>query len=114
MAARAGEAIAAPVAPVAPAIEQSETSAPAPAALEAPAAAENLAEAIRAQLRVIANIRPLPEPSAAASPGARAWARQIARIYEVDPLRCRRCGGSMQIIAYITERDARCDDRQRA
>ena len=114
--ARAGEAIAALVAT---AIAQSETSAPASAAPEsavaepgsliqaapvAPAAAENLAEAIRAQLGLPTNIRPLPEPSAAASPGARSWARLIARIYEVDPLRCRRCGGSMQLIAFITER----------
>ena len=28
----------------------------------------------------------------------------IARIYEVEPLRCRRCGGSMRLIAFITER----------
>ncbi len=94
--ARAGEAIAAPVAPT----PGSVTSAPAPA----PAVAENLAEAIRAQLGLPANIRPLPEPSAAASAGARSWARLIARIYEVDPLGCRRCGGSMQLIGFITER----------
>ncbi len=25
-------------------------------------------------------------------------------MYEVDPLRCRRCGGGMQWIAFITER----------
>lgn len=100
VAARAGEAIAAPVAPTTPG---SATSAPAPAAPDAPAAAESLAEAIRAQLVLAANIRPLPEPSAATPPGARVWARLIARIYEVDPLRCRRCGGSMQLIAFITE-----------
>jgi hypothetical protein len=97
--ARAGEVIAAPVAP---AIAQSATSAP--VAPDAPAVAENLAEAIRAQLGLPANIRPLPEPNTAVSPAARAWARLIARIYEVDPLRCRRCGGNMQIIAFITER----------
>jgi len=33
-----------------------------------------------------------------------AWVRLIARIYEVDPLNCRRCGGNMQLIAFITER----------
>ena len=55
------------------------------------------------QLVLAANIRPLPEPSAATPPGARVWARLIARIYEVDPLRCRRCGGSTQLIAFITE-----------
>ena len=98
VAARAGEAIAAPVAS---AIAQSEPMAPAPAA---PAGAENLAAAIRAQLDLPANIRPLQEPTTAGSPGARSWARLIARIYEVNPLRCRRCGGSMQLIAFITER----------
>ena len=65
---------------------------------------ENLAEAIRARLGLPANIGSLPEPSTAASPGARSWVRLIARMYEVDPLRCRRCGGSMQLIALITER----------
>jgi hypothetical protein len=67
VAALAGEAIAAPVAP---AIAQSATSAP--AVREASAAAGNLADAIRAQLVLAANIRPLPEPTTAASPGARA------------------------------------------
>jgi len=37
-------------------------------------------------------------------PALSAWARLIARVYEVDPLRCRRCGGNMQLIAFITER----------
>jgi hypothetical protein len=63
-----------------------------------------LADAIRAQLGQLDHIRPLPEPSAAASAGTRLWARLISRIYEVDPLRCRRCGGGMQLIAFITER----------
>ncbi len=97
--ARAGEVIAALVAP---AIAQSATSAP--VARDAPAAAGNLAEAIRTQLGLPANIPPLPAPSAPASPGARSWARLIARIYEVDQLRCRGCGGSIQLIAFITER----------
>jgi hypothetical protein len=34
---------------------------------------------------------------------ARSWARLIARIYAVDPLRCRHCGGAMQLIAFIIE-----------
>ena len=67
-------------------------------------APENLAQGIRLQLGLTTTIRPLPEPVAAASPGARAGARLIARIYEADPLRCRRCGGSMQLVACITER----------
>ena len=101
VAARAGEAIAAPVASTVP---ESVASVSATAMPVASATPENLAAAIRAQLGLPANIRPLPEPSTAASPGARSWARLIARIYEVDPLRCRRCGGSMQLIAFMTER----------
>lgn len=33
----------------------------------------------------------------------RRWAQLIRRIYEVDPLVCPRCGGTMRIIAFITE-----------
>ena len=32
-----------------------------------------------------------------------AWALLLARIYEVLPLICPRCGGAMRIIAFITE-----------
>jgi len=104
VAALAGEVVAAAVASATP---QSVASGAALAAVSetqsaAPAAPENLAAAIRVQLSLSAHIRPLPEPSTAASPGARAWARLIARTYEVDPLRCRRRGGSMQ----LTERAA--------
>jgi len=31
------------------------------------------------------------------------WARLIRRIFEVDPLRCRRCGAEMRLIACITD-----------
>jgi hypothetical protein len=31
------------------------------------------------------------------------WARLIRRIFEVDPLRCRRCGAEMRLIAFITD-----------
>ena len=96
VAAQAGEAIAGPVA--------MEPAASAPASSAAPAAPENLAQGIRLQLGLTTTIRPLPEPVATASPSARSWARLIARIYEADPLRCRRCGGSMQRVAFITER----------
>ena len=34
---------------------------------------------------------------------ARPWGRLIVRIYEIDPLRCRHCGGAMQLIAFIVE-----------
>ncbi len=32
------------------------------------------------------------------------WADLIRRIYEIDPLRCPRCGETMRILAFITER----------
>jgi len=32
-----------------------------------------------------------------------AWARLIAKVYEADPLVCRRCGSPMRILAVITE-----------
>ena len=36
------------------------------------------------------------------SPSARIWALLIARIYEVLPLLCPRCGAPMRLIAFIT------------
>jgi hypothetical protein len=32
-----------------------------------------------------------------------AWARLIAKVYEVNPLRCTRCGSPMRILAVITD-----------
>jgi hypothetical protein len=32
-----------------------------------------------------------------------AWARLIAKVYDVDPLVCRRCGSAMTVIAVITD-----------
>ncbi len=34
------------------------------------------------------------------------WAMLLARIYEINPLVCPRCGGEMRIIAFITERES--------
>jgi len=31
------------------------------------------------------------------------WARLIRKIFEVDVLRCKKCGGEMKIVAFITE-----------
>lgn len=45
---------------------------------------------------------PLDEPASAAS---RRWARLIAKVYEVDPLVCPRCRGSMKLVSLITEDD---------
>ena len=33
----------------------------------------------------------------------RRWAELLRRIFEVDPLRCPRCGGAMRILAFLTE-----------
>jgi hypothetical protein len=33
----------------------------------------------------------------------RRWTELLRRIFELDPLVCPRCGGSMRIIAFITE-----------
>ena len=49
---------------------------------------------------------PNPEPAAEAAHrrAARyAWALLLARIYEVFPLRCPRCGGAMRIIAFLAD-----------
>lgn len=46
----------------------------------------------------------LPESTGPAPSGTSAWARLIARVYEVDPLRCPRCGATMRLIAFIVER----------
>ncbi|MBA7711039.1 hypothetical protein ES703_119989 [subsurface metagenome] len=34
-----------------------------------------------------------------------AWARLITRVYEVDPLKCSKCGSTMKIVAIITGSD---------
>ncbi|MES9879504.1 MAG: hypothetical protein ABW185_01325 [Sedimenticola sp.] len=34
---------------------------------------------------------------------ASVWAMLLARIYEINPLVCMRCGGEMRIIAFLTE-----------
>jgi hypothetical protein len=39
-------------------------------------------------------LRPLP---------SKGWAEMIRKVYEVDPLLCRRCGGKMRIIAFLTD-----------
>jgi hypothetical protein len=34
----------------------------------------------------------------------RRWAELLRQIFEVDPLRCPRCGAAMRIVAFITQR----------
>ncbi len=41
------------------------------------------------------------EPSAR----KRAWARLIAKVYEIDPLICPECGSEMRVIAIIEDPD---------
>jgi hypothetical protein len=49
-------------------------------------------------------IPPTPEPATPKrSPAHYLWAVLIARIYEVFPLLCPKCGGQMRLIAFITE-----------
>jgi hypothetical protein len=53
-------------------------------------------------------VEPIPPAAALAEPLHRkaaryAWALLLARIYEVLPLLCSKCGGEMRIIAFITE-----------
>jgi len=31
------------------------------------------------------------------------WARLIAKVFQADPLQCRRCGGPLKVVAYVTD-----------
>ena len=42
---------------------------------------------------------PVPVPLREAR---RRWAELLRRIFEIDPLRCPRCGQTMRIVAFIT------------
>ena len=37
---------------------------------------------------------------------SKGWAEMIRKVYEVDPMVCPRCGGTMKIIAFITGNQA--------
>ena len=43
------------------------------------------------------------EGPTAGSEARRRWAELLRRIFEVDPLRCPRCGGARRIITFLTE-----------
>lgn len=34
---------------------------------------------------------------------SKGWAAVIRKVYEVDPLRCPKCGGAMKVVAFLTE-----------
>jgi len=44
-----------------------------------------------------------PDFSVCSSERRVAWARLIAKVYEVDPMVCGRCGSPMRILAIITD-----------
>ncbi len=48
-----------------------------------------------------------PSPEAARAPLVlrRTWARLIRQVYEGDPLRCTRCGATLQVIAVIEDEE---------
>jgi hypothetical protein len=43
------------------------------------------------------------DQSVSAQESRSAWARLLAKVYEVDPLRCTRCGSPMWVLAVITD-----------
>jgi hypothetical protein len=43
------------------------------------------------------NLQPQPRV------GSKTWARLIAKVYEVDPLKCESCGADMKLIAVIKD-----------
>jgi len=45
----------------------------------------------------------LPDPDTDKKPVSRSWARLIKKVYEVDPLKCPKCSGSMKIKAFIRD-----------
>jgi len=44
-----------------------------------------------------------PDQSASAMESRSAWARVLAKVYEVDPLRCTRCGSPVRVLAVNTD-----------
>ncbi len=48
-----------------------------------------------------ANGAPLPPPDEDTPKPSKTWAALIKRVYEVDPLVCDKCGGTMKIIAFL-------------
>jgi hypothetical protein len=34
---------------------------------------------------------------------SKGWAEMIRKVYEVDPMVCPRCGGTMKVIAFLTD-----------
>ena len=68
----------------------------------APADAETYAATSRGSERALAEAVSV-EPANFSRADARRWAVLMRRIYEVDPLVCPKCGGTMRVIALIQE-----------
>jgi hypothetical protein len=34
---------------------------------------------------------------------SKGWAAMIRKVYEVDPMTCPKCGGSMKVVAFLTD-----------
>jgi hypothetical protein len=47
--------------------------------------------------------RAAPRTAAVSQETAGVWARLLAKVYEVDALRCNRCGSPMKVLALITD-----------
>jgi hypothetical protein len=66
----------------------------------------NRPRGMRRQAKPAGADTPVPmvvEPKLAPTEATRRWAALLRRIYEVDPLACPRCGGTMRIVACITQ-----------
>jgi hypothetical protein len=48
-------------------------------------------------------LRDTPDQSVSAKKSRAIWARLLAKVYEVDPLCCTRCGSPMRVLAIITD-----------
>ena len=49
------------------------------------------------------NFEPLSDTDSDKKPVSKSWARLIKKVYEVDPLKCPKCSGSMKIKAFIRD-----------
>lgn len=45
-------------------------------------------------LRMVEEVKPVP---------SKGWAVMIRKVYEVDPMVCPKCGGTMKAVAFITD-----------
>ena len=64
---------------------------------------EALAEAERAGAKASRDAVLVDPADASAVAGLQSWVRLLARVFEVDPLTCPRCGQVMQIVGFVTQ-----------